>query len=118
MKEDRRKQRSEYWDLALQYYLQASTQRNKLVGLILADTSGLLVSSTMSRSFSERIAARVPGLIKKKVRLDSPMGKPVQIHQVSVGKEPLYICAIGSRELKKENFVNIEGGVKRIIGPN
>jgi len=118
MREERRKQRSEYWDLALQYFLQARAQRNKLVGLILADTSGLLVSSTMSRAYSERIAARAPMLIKRKVKLDSPMGKPVQIQKLSVGSDPLYICAVGGPGLDEELFGTIEGDVKRIIGPN
>ena len=118
MKVERRKQRSEYWDLALQYFLKASSERNKLVGLILADTTGLLVSSTMSRGYSERIAARAPVLIKKKLKLDGPAGKPVQIQKVKVGNEPLYLCAVGLRELEGDNLANIEGGVRRIIGPN
>ena len=118
MREERRKQRSEYWDLALQYFLQARAQRNKLVGLILADTSGLLVSSTMSRAYSERVAARAPFLVKKRVKLDSPTGKPVQIQKLTVGSENLYICAIGGQGLDEERIGKIKGGVRRIIGPN
>jgi hypothetical protein len=118
MQMERRKQRSEYKDQALQLWLSSVAQKNKLVGLVLADRAGLLVASTMSRSYSEEVAARAPYISTLGVKLDSPTGRPVTVHEIVVGETPLFLCAVGQQQADLKSLNTAEGGVKRILGPN
>jgi hypothetical protein len=113
MEMERRKQRSEYKDQALGYWLDAVAQEHELSGLVLAEENGLYLASNLPHEDAEAIAARA--LVSGGKR---PRGAtPLKVLPLS-GNEPLYLCVLGKKRLTKASQKVVEAGIHRILGLN
>jgi hypothetical protein len=121
MLEERRRIRSEYKDIALQFFFRSVAETNQLIGLVLADSMGLLVASSLPRRVAEEIAAQAPYLAGASELFNAISGNedyPLMVHEISVGGHPFYLCLVGRAKVKDQSLTSAEGGVRRILQLN
>ena len=111
---ERRKNRSRLSAMALRYWLQATVQRLGVEGLVLSDAHGVVVASSLHADRAEKLAAVAPLWSRGSlVRVDS-MSRPLQIHEVKVGADEMYLCAWGS-PADQPALQQAERGIQRIL---
>jgi len=119
MNVERRRKRSSYSQLALQYYLSSVAQRQKLFALVLADSAGLLVASSLQGPEAEELAAVAPLLARPDEAGDQAVAErnqiPVVIRRMPVAKSSLLLCAVGEKDRSVEGIAQAAGGVSRIL---
>ncbi len=115
---ERRRKRSNFAGLALQYWLTNIARQKDVFGLVVADSAGLLVASSLKGPVAEELAAIAPLLDRSggqptvRSKLSSV---PIMIHKVVVDRCLLYVCAIGEGIRGEESVRLACGGVKRIL---
>jgi hypothetical protein len=115
---ERRRKRSTFTSLSLQYWLYAIAQRKHLFALVLADSAGLLVAASIPGPEAEELAAIAPLLgrnNKSEIILTENSEVPVVIHKLTLGSSPLLLCAIGDAQRGKEGVRLAEEGIHRIL---
>ena len=115
---DRRRKRSNFAGLALQYWLNTIAQQKGVFGLVVADSAGLLVASSLKGPVAEELAAIAPLLDRSsgKPSVRSKLSRvPIMIHKVMIDRSLLYVCAIGEGERGHDSVRLACGGVKRIL---
>ncbi len=112
--EERRRERSSYSDVALQRWFAAVADRHDLVGLVLADSAGLLVASNIPGAEAEELAAVAP-LVNQPDALADRNPTPLAIGKIEVDETPLLLCAVGAGGGRADALRNAESGVKRIL---
>lgn len=115
MTRERRRKRSSYAGLALQYWLGAVAQRKKLMALVLADSAGLLVAASFQGPEAEELAALAPLLARPGDPMDAAPNVPVEIRPMQIDRTSLYLCAIGDRSRTADGLLAAENGVQRIL---
>jgi hypothetical protein len=116
---ERRRKRSSYTHLALQYWLASVAQRNRLVAMVLADTAGLVVAGSMLGPEAEELAAVTPLLMREDESGCSVAERhqlPMKIEKVSVEGDSLYLCAVGDQEPCSRGIDQARSGISRILG--
>jgi len=109
---ERRRKRSSFWGLALQYWLGAVSRRTKLVGLVLADSAGLLVASSLRGPEAEELAAMAP-LVARPRETASPR-LPMSVKRITIDRSQLYLCAVGGSNHER-GLQLAENGIQRIL---
>jgi hypothetical protein len=118
MQVERRRKRSSYTALALQYWLCSIAQRKRLFALVLADSAGLLVAASFHGPEAEELAAVAPLLARP---ADSGQAShdrsriPIVIHRLPVDHASLFLCAVGDRERSRDGIRLAADGVHRIL---
>jgi hypothetical protein len=118
---ERRKDRSTYKDRALRRWFQSEAERNQLLGFVLADTSGLLVATSLPQRASEEMAAQAPYLFERPDLLQKMVKNedyPVIVDLIAGQASPLFLCAIGKGSMGKKHLTSVKNGVQRILGLN
>jgi hypothetical protein len=114
---ERRRKRSSFAGLALQYWLNAIAQKKRLFALVVSDSAGLLIASSLHGPEAEELAAIAPLLGRSGedgMQLDRP-DIPVVVHKLQVDHSSLYLCAVGDRARGQESVRLAAGGVRRIL---
>lgn len=118
MHPERRRKRSSYFSLALQYWLSAVAQRKRQMAMVLADSAGLLVASSFKGPEAEELAAMAP-LLSAPGGPDAPLTDaprlPYQVHRMAIDRTSLFLCAVGDRPGRDEALRLAESGVRRIL---
>ena len=115
---ERRRKRSNFAGLALQYWLNTIATQKGVFGLVVADSAGLLVASSLKGPVAEELAAIAPLLDRAggQHTVESQLSKvPIMIHKVVIDRSELYVCAIGEGVRSDESVRLACGGVKRIL---
>jgi len=119
---ERRRKRSSYSGLALQYWLTAIAQRKRLFALVVADSAGLLIASNLPGPEAEELAAVAPLLARpgeaecnSDLVPDRQEKIPIVIEKMLLDRSSLYLCAVGDKERSRESLRLAEGGVRRIL---
>ena len=117
MLSERRRKRSNFAGLALQYWLSTIARQKGVKGLVVADSAGLLVASSIRGPVAEELAAIAPLLDRSgphtvKSKLTS---LPIMMHKVMIDRSLLYVCSIGDSMRNEESVRLACGGVKRIL---
>ena len=112
---ERRRKRSSFSGLALQYWLGAVAQRKQLMALVLADSAGLLVAASFRGPEAEELAAIAPLLARPGDPLDSVPSVPVEIRPLRIDRTSLYLCAVGDRRRTADGLSLAVHGVERIL---
>ena len=95
-KKDRRTRRATHTQRALEYLLEAVTEKFRLLGIVLSDQDGLLVAGSSPLVDAEEMAAVAPLVAREKK--DRPLfGWPLQAWEVRTPYGNLALCAIGER---------------------
>jgi hypothetical protein len=115
---ERRRKRSSFSGLALQYWLAAIAQRDRLFALVVADSAGLLVAASMKGPEAEELAAIAPLLVRP--MSDGPSGSdhprvPMVIRKMRLDQASLFLCAVGNQEKSQTSLRMAEDGVRRIL---
>ncbi len=118
MQVERRRKRSSYTGLALQYWLYSIAQRKRLFALVLADSAGLLVAASFHGPEAEELAAVAP-LLSRPTETGQ-VGRdrsriPMVIQRLPVDRASLYLCAVGDRERSRDGVRLAADGVQRIL---
>ena len=114
---ERRRKRSSFAGLALQYWLSSIVQKKRLFALVVSDSAGLLIASSLHGPEAEELAAVAPLLGRPGedgVQLDRP-DIPMVVHKLEVDRSSLYLCAVGDRIRGKESIRLAASGVRRIL---
>jgi hypothetical protein len=118
MLRERRRKRSSFAGLALQYWLNAVANQKRLMALVLADSAGLLVASSFKGPEAEELAALAP-LLARPGEPGAPLEEapelPVEIHPMRVDRTSLYLCAVGNRARGRDCLRLAASGVRRIL---
>lgn len=115
---ERRRKRSNFAGLALQYWLASIARRQGLFALVLADSAGLLVASNLRGPEAEELAALAPLLARPEERAPARQVEPelpVQVLPLTIDRARLYLCAVGDRHRAGEGARTAVGGVERIL---
>ena len=113
---ERRRKRSSFAGLALQYLFNAIARRQGLQGIVLADTSGLVVATNVKMADAEEVAAMAPLMVKSAgLEYDWYWGAPLVIRQVEVEGEPFYLCALGANMPAMQGASEAAGALDRIL---
>jgi len=118
MSRERRRKRSSYVGLALQYWLSSVAQRKRLMALVVADSAGLLVAASFQGPEAEELAALAPLLARPGqpgAPLDEAPELPMEIRQMQVDCSSLYLCAIGDLRSTSDGLRLAESGIQRIL---
>jgi hypothetical protein len=115
---ERRRKRSSYSGLALQYWLSSVANQQQLFALILADAAGLLVASSLRGPEAEELAAVAPLLARPDesgLNVAERGNVPVVVHKVLFEQSSFFLCAVGERQKSRRSVRLAEGGVRRIL---
>jgi hypothetical protein len=119
---ERRFRRSDRIETALEYQLQACTERAGLRAMVLADHDGLLVaSSPWSEERVEELAAIMPLLAKGDdfsgvVATEEDRSDPVLVSSFVAAGAPLFLCAVGDYGSESHHEIaRAKVGVRRIL---
>lgn len=115
---ERRRKRSTYKALALQYWMASVARRNRVVAMILADTSGLLVAGSMKGPEAEELAAVAPLLMRENEQGETVADRhrlPMSIDRLDVAGNSLYLCAVGEGERCRQGIGQVRNGIERIL---
>jgi hypothetical protein len=115
---ERRRKRSSYSSLALQYWLSSIASQQEVFALILADAAGLLVASSLRGPEAEELAAVAPLLARPDdsgLNVAERGDVPVVIHKVLFDQSSFFLCAVGDRGRSRRSVRLAEGGVRRIL---
>jgi hypothetical protein len=115
---ERRRKRSSYIGLSLQYWLASVAQRKKLMALVLADSGGLLVASSFKGPEAEELAALAPLLARPGepgAALERAPNVPLAVRPMRIDQTSLYLCAVGNQSSREEGIRLAVGGVRRIL---
>lgn len=115
---ERRRKRSSFTGLALQYYLASVARRNQVVAMVVADTAGLLVAGSMRGPEAEELAAVTPLLMRESAdgrTLAERHDLPMSIERVPVEGESIYVCAVGEAGRCDLSLDEARYGVSRIL---
>lgn len=118
MNTERRRKRSSYYGLSLKYWLSSIASQQRLFALVLADTGGLLVASSLVGPEAEELAAVAPLLARPDetgASLSARRDVPVVVHKVLLEGSSLYLCAVGGKQQSQRSVRLAEGGVRRIL---
>jgi hypothetical protein len=118
MRPERRRKRSSYTGLSLQYWLSSMAREERLFALVLADAAGLLVASSLAGPEAEELAAVAPLLARPTDAglVEGERGEiPVSIRRMHFERCSLYLCAVGDRQRSRRCLRLAEGGVRRIL---
>ncbi len=118
MKKERRRRRSNFVGLALQYLLSSMARQRKLFGMVLADEAGLVVASSKDCPDAEEMAAIAP-LMESSIActVATPLTEEtaLSIHRLRVEQTKLYICAMGHHERSKRGAEGAASAVQLIL---
>ena len=113
---ERRRRRSSFAGLALQYLFKAIARRQGLEGLVLADTAGLVVATNLPDADAEEVAALAPLMVRSAgLEYDWYWGAPLVIEQIEVDGYPFYLCALGANLQAVQGAHEAAGAVDRIL---
>jgi len=116
---ERRRKRSSFAGLALQYWLNAVAQRKRLMAIVLADSAGLVVASSFKGPEAEELAALAPLLARSGERdavLEASIPDlPLKIEPMKIDRTALYLCAVGAPDRMGTGLRLAKGGVQRIL---
>lgn len=112
---DRRRKRSNYAGLALQYWFASVARRARLLGLVLGDSAGMLVASNIRGPEAEELAALAPLLARDRDPGLSPPDVPVAIKRMQIDRTALFLCAVGGGGQRSSGLRWAESGVHRIL---
>jgi hypothetical protein len=115
---ERRRKRSNYVGLALQYYLAAVAKRSQLFALVLADPCGLLVASSLRGPEAEELAAVAPLIARPDEQGETVQERaeiPIVIQRLDVEQSSLFLCAVGERQSSRAGLRSAAAGVRRIL---
>lgn len=119
MNSERRRKRSNFAGLALQYWLSAIAQRQGMQGMVLADSAGLLVAASIRGDAAEEMAALAPLLARAEgdpMLLDGlTHDSPVQVHRLQVDRTQLFLCVLGDSRRSASGADLATRGVQRIL---
>ena len=115
---ERRRKRSNFAGLALQYWLTTIARQKGVFGIVVADSAGLLVASSLKGPVAEELAAIAPLMDRStgQPTVRTKLAKvPIMIHRVMIDRSLLYVCAIGEGNRSEDSVRLACGGVKRIL---
>lgn len=115
---ERRRKRSDYTALALRYWLAAVAQRTRVVALVVGDSAGLLVASSLRGPEADELAAVAPLLMRADHRGETPLSRhhlPLEVERLSVDDSSLYVCAVGDKANCGRSLHQARAGVERIL---
>ena len=115
---ERRRKRSNYKALALQYYLASVARRHRVVAMVVADNAGLLVAASMQGPESEELAAVAPLLMREDASGQTVADRhrlPIAIDPIDIDGSELFICAVGQEAGCAAGLDQARGGVERIL---
>jgi len=115
---ERRRKRSNYTSLALQYWLAAVARRSQLFALVLADPAGLLIASSLRGPEAEELAAVAPLIARPDEKGESVQARgeiPIVIQKLDVDRSTLFLCAVGERQSSRAGLRSATAGVRRIL---
>ena len=116
---ERRRKRSNYAGLSLNYLLSNLARRQGLPAIVLADSAGLLIASSLSGPEADEIAAMAPLISDPQNRAgDMDVDNsdvPLTVCGVKVNNTKLYLCAVGEKNKGLETLRVAASGVKRIL---
>lgn len=115
---ERRRKRSSFAGLALQYWLKSVARRKNIMALVLADSAGLLMASSFGGPEAEELAAMAPLLARageEGAPLETQPDIPLTIRPMQVYRDSLYLCAVGNRRRGNDSLHEAIGGVQRIL---
>ena len=115
---ERRRKRSNFAGLALQYYLASVARRTRVVSLVVADSAGLLVASSMKGPEADELAAIAPLLMRSDEEGSCPVDRhklPLVIEKVPVDRSSLFVCAVGIQQRCADSVKQAKSGVRRIL---
>jgi hypothetical protein len=115
---ERRRKRSSFSGLALQYWLSSLAQRKQLFALVLADSAGLLIGSNLHGPEAEELAAVAPLLARPAEDKDSALERrkiPMVIDRMQIDRSSLYLCAVGDERRSRECLRLAATGIRRIL---
>lgn len=118
MRTERRRKRSSFAGLALQYWLNSIAQKKRLFALVVADSAGLLVGASLHGPEAEELAAVAPLLARPGedgVQAAEHPEIPVVVQKLQVDRSSLYLCAVGDRTRGRECIRLAANGVRRIL---
>jgi hypothetical protein len=118
MLNERRRKRSSFAGLALQYWLSAVARKKKMMALVLADSAGLLVASSFNGPEAEELAALAPLLARageEGAPLESKPDVPLTIRPMQFYRDSMYLCAVGNRRRGNDTLNEAAEGVDRIL---
>jgi len=122
MSEERRINRSDNINEALELQLEATARKARLSTLILTEKQGLTVAATGHIQPCEEIAASSPQLApennfwQERVRDENGDGKLITVAPIKTEWGTLYLCAIGGAESSINAALLLGGlGVTRIL---
>ncbi len=113
---ERRRKRSSFAGLALQYLFNAIARRQGLQGIVLADTAGLVVATNLQKGDAEEVAAMAPLMARSAgLEYDWYWGSPLVMRQVEIDGYPFYLCALGANMPAIQGAREAAGAVDRIL---
>ncbi len=116
MTRERRRKRSSFAGLALQYLFNSIVARKGIEAIVLADTSGLVVASSHKETEAEEVAALAPLMARSAgLQYDWYWGAPLTMQQVDIGRDTFYLCALGENGPALKGAQEAAGGVDRIL---
>lgn len=115
MTTERRRKRSSFSGLALQYWLAAVARRKKLFGLVLADSAGLLVASNLRGPEAEELAAVAPLVARPGAAWTGDADVPMLVQRMTIDRTLLYLCAVGHGEQRADALNLASSGIQRIL---
>jgi len=115
---ERRKDRSRFKDVALQTWLDAVAQRQKIDGIVVADAIGLLVAGGLDLPLAEEMAATaarrtLPG--DKEVTFVDAAERSTVIRSLTWNDELLYVSARGDLTRGRAAIEEAISGIDRIL---
>jgi hypothetical protein len=118
MQVERRTQRSNFSDQALGFWLSSRARESGLEGLVLADSSGLLVATNMAPEAAEPVAASGALMHSRRDIPESMKNRPASVCAFAIGGQELLLCTVGAAAPTGESFGELVAGVERILHGN
>lgn len=115
---ERRRKRSSYKALALQYWLSSVARQNRIVALVIADTSGMLVAGSLKGPEAEELAALAPLLAREDENGNTITMRhrlPMAIAEAEIDGATYYLCAVGKSNGCDHGLGQATRGINRIL---
>jgi predicted regulator of Ras-like GTPase activity (Roadblock/LC7/MglB family) len=110
---ERRVRRSHYRGLALRHFLDAISMRRQAHGMIIAESSGLLIASNLADEEAELYAALCPFIAQGiTVQRSAKTPYPIHVETAEVDGVPFYICVVGHNDAALKEA---RPGIERIL---
>jgi hypothetical protein len=116
---ERRSTRSDAPDMALHMFLHERARQQHVAALMVSDDGGRLLATSRAIPELEELAALVPKLATRDpegMSLADQLGIPIYFRRVQVGKQKLFVGAIGEESRCRVALPEVDRGVRRILG--